>query len=309
MTFIIIGAVVVALSLGVAIVVATQPGVERLPRERRRPMVDQQDSLLAGAADTATSVVGRLLGARSRDLARKLDVAGIRQRPQDFAFLVAVGALVLVALTLVRGGGWWSVVAAALSPVAALLLVNLRIEKRRTQFTEQLDATLQLMASSLRAGYSMMQALSSVAKQSEEPSASELGRVVNETRVGRPVVSALEEAADRMESDDFRWATQAIAINREVGGSLAETLDGVAATIRERGQVRRQVQTLSAEGRLSAIILVVLPFFVAGFVMLVNPTYLTPLVQSPAGIGMLAAGGVMMIIGSFWLSKVVKIEF
>lgn len=299
----------VALGAGSAVLLLALPGAARLPRERRRPATEEGEGALAGAAEAATSLVGRLMLRRNGDLATNLDLAGVRMRPQDFVFLVAVGAIVLVAVTLALGGGLVAAPAAALAPIAAALLVRVRVRRRRRAFGAQLDGTLQLMASSLRAGYSMMQVLSSVAKQSEEPTTSELGRIVNETRVGRPVIAALEEAADRMASEDFRWATQAIAINREVGGSLAEVLDRVAGTIRERGEIRRHVASLSAEGRMSAVILMVLPFGVCGVLVLINPTYLLPLVQTGLGIGLLVLSGVLFIVGGVWLSKVVQVKF
>lgn len=305
----IVGASAVALGVGAAAMVVATPSRVSLPRDRRRPPSEQGEGALAGAADAATTVVGRLLRGRSGSLARQLDLAAIAMRPQDFAFLVGVAGLVLVAVTLLIGGGLLAIPIAALAPIGAAIFLILRISSRRRAFVAQLDSTLQLMSSSLRAGYSMMQALGSVAKQSDEPTASELGRVVNETRVGRPVIPALEEAADRMASEDFHWAAQAIAINREVGGSLAETLDGVAGTIRERGQIRRQVAALSAEGRLSAVILMLLPLGIAGFLMLTNPGYLAPLFESVIGIVLLSIGGVLLLVGGLWLRKVVEIKF
>lgn len=299
----------VALGVGALVLLLAMPGAARLPRERRRPATEDGEGALAGAAEAATSLIGRLIQRRSGDLATNLDLAGLRMRPQDFVFLVAVAAIALVAVTLVLGGGLLAAPIALLAPLGAALLVRVRVGRRRRAFGEQLDGTLQLMASSLRAGYSMMQVLSSVAKQSEEPTASELARIVNETRVGRPVVAALEEAADRMSSEDFRWATQAIAINREVGGSLAEVLDRVAGTIRERGEIRRHVAALSAEGRMSAVILMILPFGVCGFLVLINPTYLLPLVQTGLGIGLLVFSGLLFVVGGVWLSKVVQVRF
>lgn len=305
----VIGAGAVAVGIGAAVLVASGPGRTKLPRERRRPPAQEGEGALAGAAEAATSLMGRLMQRRTGSLAYNLDLAGIRMRPQDFAFLVAVAAVVLPALVLLLGGGLLAGPVAALAPVGATVFVRFRISRRRDAFASQLDGTMQLMASSLRAGYSMMQALSSVAKQSEEPSASELARVVNETRVGRSVITALEEAATRMASQDFAWTAQAIAINREVGGSLAETLDGAAATIRERGQIRRQVKTLSAEGRLSGVILMALPFVVGGVLLLISPSYLTPLLSSPIGVILLVVGGILLLIGGIWMHKVTKIEF
>lgn len=113
-----------------------------------------------------------------------------------------------------------------------------------------------------------------MASEAEKPTSVEFARIINETRVGRELGHALNEAAHRMKSEDFVWVTQAIAINREVGGNLAEVRDGVNETIRERNAIRRQVKALAAEGKLSALVLMALPFGVPGFLMVSNPAYL-----------------------------------
>ena len=112
-----------------------------------------------------------------------------------------------------------------------------------------------------------------------------------------------------MNSQDFVWVTQAVAINREVGGNLAEVLDGVSGTIRERNQIRRQVKALAAEGKLSAFVLMVLPFGVGGFLMMSNPEYLAPLTQSLLGYGLLTIAGVLLVVGGLWLRKTVQVKF
>ena len=109
-----------------------------------------------------------------------------------------------------------------------------------------------VLASSLRAGHGIQRGLSAVAEESESPTNEEFTRVVAETRIGRDLVDALEGVAERLGNEDFDWVVRAVAINRELGGNLSEVLDNVANTIRERNQLRRQVQALSAEGRLSA---------------------------------------------------------
>ncbi|MCH1883724.1 type II secretion system F family protein [Agrococcus sp. ARC_14] len=309
MSFALLGAGAVAVGLVGVVVVTVAPGRERLPRERRRPAQVDGEGALAGAAEAASGLMGRLIRRRSSQLAVSLDLAGIRMRPQDFAVLVAIAAIVAIALGVLLGRGLLAVPAGASAVLLAAVIVRSRAAKRRKQFASQLDDSLQLMASSLRAGQSMMQALASTARESEEPSASELTRIVNETRVGRPVIDALEEAADRMQSEDFRWATQAIAINREVGGSLADVLDGVARTIRERGQVRRQVAALSAEGRLSGVILMLLPIVVAGFITLTNPSYLLPFIEEPIGPIIIGFAVVLMVVGGIWMKKTVEVEF
>jgi tight adherence protein B len=115
--------------------------------------------------------------------------------------------------------------------------------------------------------------------------------------------------AARMRSDDFTWVAQAIAIHREVGGNLAEVLDSVGQTIRERNAIRRQVKALSAEGKLSAVVLMALPFGVTGFLAVANPSYLAKFTQSLAGYAMLAAAALMMAVGAVWLKKTVAIRF
>jgi tight adherence protein B len=303
------GPLAVAAAAAVATVLIAAPGRARIPRARRRPTVVQEDGRLAGAAATATRLVAKAMRQREGGLTVTLDLAGVRKRPQDFVFLVIVVSVVLGAAGLLIGGLGVMLLLAVVTPLGATLWLRLRTGKRRKAFADQLDDTLQLVAGSLRAGHSLMQALAGVAREADEPTSSELARLVNETRVGRPLQIALEESAIRMDNEDFRWVTQAIAINREVGGNLAEVLEGVSKTIRDRNQIRRHVAALSAEGKLSAYILVALPFFVGGFLLFTNPTYLAPFIQHPIGIAALVLGTILLVIGSIWMSKVVKIRF
>jgi tight adherence protein B len=165
------------------------------------------------------------------------------------------------------------------------------------------------MAGSLRAGHSLLRAVDSVAHEADAPTSEEFSRIVNETRVGRDLNDALDEVAERMGSDDFTWVAQAIAIHREVGGNLAEVLDAVGHTIRERNAIRRQVKALSAEGKLSAIVLMALPFGVTAFISMSNPAYIAKFTQSVTGYAMLAAAVVMLLVGGLWLKSTVKIKF
>ena len=132
--------------------------------------------------------------------------------------------------------------------------------------------------------------------------------MVVETRLGRDLVDAMRSAAVRVKSEDMSWVVPAVEINREVGGDLAEVLDQVGQTIRDRADLKRQVKTLSAEGRLSAVILLGLPFTLAGFIKMSNPEYMDPLFK---GIGLYLVGmaGLAMVLGGFWLLKICKIEF
>ena len=180
--------------------------------------------------------------------------------------------------------------------------------RRARRFDAVLPDVLMLVATSLASGFSLLQALDSVARDAPEPATKEFSRALAEARIGADVSDALDHMGTRMDSSNMRWTTMAIRIQREVGGNLAETLRTTAATLREREMLKRQVKTLSAEGRLSAMILILLPVGVLLFSMMTNYDYVSLLWTTVLGIMMSIAGLVAMGLGIFWMSKVVKIE-
>jgi tight adherence protein B len=196
-------------------------------------------------------------------------------------------------------------VAAGFAPALVLSSAKRRRQKR---FMEQLPDTLQLLSGTLKAGYGVLQGINTVVKETEDPVAGEFQRVLTEARLGLPLEDSLESMADRVESDDFRWIVVAMNIQRQVGGNLAELLETVADTLREREQVRRQVQVLSAEGRLSAAVLVGLPFVLLGYMMVVNPVYVMQLFVHPVGLMMTAGGTAMLGVGIIWMRRLVKVD-
>jgi len=277
---------------------------------RRRLGVTEKPSALTRSTEKVTGLIDKgLAGERRAVWERALDRAGLKLGPAEFILLVGAGALVALALGLLAGGPMVGAMLAGLAVAAAVVAVTVRSDRRKAAFAEQLDDILVLLASNLRAGHSLPQALDSLTGDIEEPASSEIIRAVTQVRVGRDLTEALSDVAERMDSDDFRWITQAIAIHRQVGGNLAEVLDTVANTIRERGQVRRQVASLSAEGRLSAYVLIALPFFVVLFLSLVNPGYLAVFTATAIGWAMLAVAAVLLVVGIFWLRATVKVEF
>src|SRR6185312_1707485 len=194
------------------------------------------------------------------------------------------------------------------SPVAAILGVAIGIggpiaylvlkeSRRSSAFLEQLPDTLQLISGSLSVGHSLVQAMDAVVREELSPVSVEFNRALVETRLGVPAEDALEGIATRMGSQDFAWVVMAIRIQREVGGNLAEVLTTVAATIRERERLRRQVRGLSAEGRLSAWILGALPPVFGTYLVLVRPNYIKPLFTDPLGIVMLLVLVITMTVG------------
>jgi tight adherence protein B len=246
---------------------------------------------------------------RTGQLATALERAGMAMRAGDFLLLVLSGTLAAAAAGLALSGWTMAALLTAVTPVLAILYLKFRAGRRRAAFADQLDDSLQLLAGSLRAGHSLLRALDAVSREAEEPTSTEFSRVINETRVGRPLGDSLDDTAQRMSSDDFTWVSQAIAIHREVGGDLAEVLDTVSHTIRERNGIRRQVKALSAEGRMSGLVLMVLPIGITGFLMLTNPSYLSKLTTNIVGWAMITAAVVFMTVGGLWLRKVVSFKF
>jgi tight adherence protein B len=299
-----------AAALIVALVVLPA-GPSRVPLSRLDPSLAPPTSALAGAGAAAGAALEKVLVKRGRLAAgaAALDRAGMSTTLPNFVLGVGLTAVLGMVIGALLGGLLLAVVVLALVPFGAKLLLGFRAGRRQAAFADQLDDSLQLMASSLRAGHSLLRAVDSVSHEAESPTSEEFSRIVNETRVGRDLNDALDEVAARMGSEDFTWVAQAIAIHREVGGNLAEVLDAVGNTIRERNAIRRQVKALSAEGKLSAIVLMALPFGVTGFLSITNPEYLAKFTESIVGYGMLAGAAVMLLVGGLWLKKTVAITF
>jgi tight adherence protein B len=239
----------------------------------------------------------------------ELEAAGASVRSGEFVVLSVAAALVGVVLgaALLRNPVF-ALGVGALAGAGPTIALRMAMKRRAEKLREQLPDVLTIMASSLRAGHSFMQSLDAVAKEIAQPAATEFQRVVSEIRLGRPTDDALEALAERVGSSDFRWAVLAVNIQREVGGNLAEILDNVADTLRERAQMRRQVQVLTAEGRLSAWVLAALPCAIALYMFITNPEYIGLLVTAKLGIIMLGIAVVLLVIGIFWMRKIVDID-
>jgi tight adherence protein B len=307
----VIGVAAVAVALLVLALVVLPPGPSRVPLSRLDPSVAPSASALAGAGAAAGAAVEKVLVKRGRAAAgaAALERAGMSMRLPDFVLVVGLTTVVLGVLGFVLGGFFLALLLLVAVPFGAKLFLGFRATRRQAAFADQLDDSLQLMAGSLRAGHSLLRAVDSVSQEADAPTSEEFSRIVNETRVGRDLNDALDEVAERMGSDDFTWVAQAIAIHREVGGNLAEVLDAVGHTIRERNAIRRQVKALSAEGKLSAIVLMALPFGVTGFISMTNPAYIAKFTESLTGYAMLGAAAVMLLVGGLWLKSTVKIKF
>lgn len=269
------------------------------------------DSSNGWIPDSVTRFGKRFADARgfSERLDAELEAAGVRVRSGEFVVLSVAAALVGVVLgaALLRHP-LLALLIGAVSGAAPSISLRVAMNKRSEKLREQLPDVLTIMASSLRAGHSFMQSLDTVAKEIPQPAATEFQRVVAEIRLGRSTDDALEALATRVGSDDFKWAVLAVNIQREVGGNLAEILDNVADTLRERATMRRQVRVLTAEGRLSAWVLAILPMAIAAYMFIVNPKYIGVLFTDRRGIIMLGIALLLLVSGILWMRKIVDID-
>lgn len=314
--FLLVGVLLCVTAFLLTLFVVFKPRQSKVPRSQLIPIKAVapgagEAGKLTKATTSATEAINGILDRRGvrYSLGTTLELAGIKARPADFIiWVVAMTALAAVTFTVLEVP-ILAVLALAIVPLLAWAYLKFRTARRQTAFDDQLGDTLQLLSGGMRAGHSMMHAVDAAAVDSDAPMCEELARVVNEARLGRDTGESLMATARRMHSEDFSWVAQAIEINREVGGDLAEVLDHVGNTIRDRNQIRRQVQSLSAEGRISALVLFCLPIVLAVAMALISPSYFAPMFNTPLGLVVAVVSLVLMGIGGLWLRAVVKIKF
>jgi len=294
--------------LGIAILVPSAPDV---PLDRRRPFEPNPASPLTRFAASIVRSFEHVLASRSIRLFSRTDLenAGLRLSQAEFFILVAAGSCVGILVGLVALGPLIGLLLAILSPFIGHLVLGYLAGKRRGKFDNQLGDTLQLLAGGLRAGHSILRAIDAAASESQKPTSEEMRRVITETSLGRDLLAALNDTAVRMKNEDFVWISQAIQINREVGGNLADVLDQVNETIRERSEIKGHIKGLAAEGKFSAYILIAMPFGIVGMLLTVNPGYMNSMFTHPLGWVMLGASFVLMTIGALWMRKIIDLKF
>jgi tight adherence protein B len=223
-------------------------------------------------------------------------------------FLGALSFLVGVATFALTGNILFAIGALAVTLMLPKVALDIKVRKRQKAFVALLPDMLALLAGTLKAGYSITQGFEAVSQEVEEPMGKELRRVVTEHRLGRTLEDALDATADRMGSDDFAWTVMAIKIQREVGGNLAELLLTVSNTMTQRERLRRDVNSLTAEGRVSAFILGILPPGLAAVLYVMNRDYISQLFDDTLGYVFIGAALVAMAIGFAWMKKIITIE-
>jgi tight adherence protein B len=269
-------------------------------------VIEQHSTLVDNLSQMAGRFVEQL--DEKGSLATKLEKSRIPLRPGEYVVIVLAGSVVLGAFGLAITSQWFCGLVGA---VVAVLLGNFylsrRITKRRKKFEAQFPDALSLIASSLSAGHTFLRAIQLMCEESEPPLAEEFARVVNETQLGDPVVDALDRMAQRLEVRDVEWVVQAIRIQQTVGGRLADLLHTLADFIRAREEIRREVDVLTAEGRISAWVLGALPVFLLVAISVMNPGYMNSMFQG-WGYVWLAGSAASVIFGVMFINKMVQVD-
>ena len=224
------------------------------------------------------------------------------------AILLLWGGLVGLVTFLVTLKGAMFFVGALVGVLMGMALLGLRIRRRRKKFTNQLGDMLTMVANALRAGFSFMQAFELISREMDAPMGREVQLVVNEVNLGNTLESALDNMQRRVASPDFELVVTAVLIQRQVGGDLASILDTISETIAERVRMRREVMALTAQGRLSGIVVAVIPVALGLFLEIVNPGYLKPLLETDIGRMFIIGAIVMDMIGFLIIKKIVDIR-
>jgi tight adherence protein B len=274
------------------------------------PIEVSDEQAVAAVATHAARLAGDVVERvdRQRSLWQALERAKVPLRPGEFVVVTAASGLALAAAILAATHSWSL---AMLGPVLAGLLagqfVRRRMQKRKQEFMAQLPDALSLIASSLSAGHTFLRAIQMMCEESGPPLSDEFLRVVVETRLGDPVVDALDRMAQRLQLRDVDILVQAIRIQQTVGGKLADLLHTLSDFIKARDEVRREVRVLTAEGRMSAYVLSGLVPFLFVVIQVLNPAYIRPL-YSGWGLIVLAASAASVGVGMLVILKMVRID-
>lgn len=245
-----------------------------------------------------------------RKIRSELIAAGIRLRPEEFVMLwicttllpALLAYLVSVSLPLCMA----LVAVGAVAPPVAVFIAH---KKRIERFNTQLGDALMIISNSLRAGFSFEQSLGNISKELPDPLGPEFMQAVRELELGANLETVLASIAERMQSKDMELLNAAVIIQRQVGGNLAEIIDNISETIRDRIAIKRNIRTLTAQGRISGKIIGALPLFLLGIISAVNPSYMQPLFTTSYGYMMLTISAVLEGIGFLLIQKLVNIKY
>ncbi len=311
----IIGVVLLLAIVLVVVLTRRKPSGEDLIAERvegAKPVKKKKEK--GEERERATAKIGaavdRAVAGRgfAENIATQLARADLKLTPGEFLTISGLLAVILAAVAYILNRPVFIPVGLIGGFFIPRIYVGSLQSKRLKLFNGQLADALNLMVNSLRAGYSTVQAMEVISKEMPQPIAGEFGRAVLEMQLGLPFDQAMANLLRRMPSADLDLVITAMSVQREVGGNLAEVLDSIAFTIRERIRIKGDIQVLTAQGRASGMIVTVLPFAVGGFVYMYNPDFMGLMFKDPCGWIMIGVGLVLIVIGYLVINKIVNIE-
>jgi len=277
----------------------------------------ERDVDLGAAVEQHSSIVENTIGVAGKlieqvdakgSLLTLLERARVPVRPGEFVLFVVSGGIILASfVAAITSSIPFGLLAFVVSPFLGIAYLNRRISRRKRKFEEQFPDALTLIGSSLSAGHTFLRSIQMMCEEAEPPISEEFARVVSETQLGDPLVDALERMAQRLDVRDVDWVVQAIRIQQTVGGKLADLLHTLADFIRSREEIRREIDVLTAEGKVSAYVLGALPLFLAIFIQVTNPGYLDPMFE---GWGPIWLGGAVLsvAIGMILIFRMIKVD-
>jgi tight adherence protein B len=287
-------------ALAVRLESMTGPGLDRLVapllKDQRLSTIPMLDALLSSIPFV-------------KPMVRMIRQAGLKRRVGEVVLYIPLLAVIAFLLSVLLGlpaliGALLAVVAGA-----APLIIVARIRQKRTmKFAEQLPDGLDLVRSALQAGHGLLSALNVVAETFPDPLSQELRWVTEEVRLGLPLRDALYHLVERVDDANLPILVVGVLVAQDVGGNLAEVIENVAYTIRERFKLMREMRVLTAQGRLSALVLTCLPFGLGAFLMVMNPRYFNPMITTTTGLWMLGYALLSILIGHVAIRRIVQIR-
>lgn len=304
------------LLLGIAVLAAFVPRLRRSGLRRR--VGEFTASARAEAVQSTPASTSRTLLALERLLQRAgwwanfesdVEIAGVEHSPIELVVSCAVTSL---AVAVVAGFAFktpvLSIIVLLLGPLSLASIVKRRLRKQRDLFAEQLPSHLQEVASTMRAGHSLIAGIASMAQSADEPARREWSRVIADEQLGMPLEEAMRPLAERMGSEDIGQVALVAALHTRTGGNMAEVLERVADSVRERAELRRELHALTAQARLSRYVVTSLPIVVAGAIALINPHYLRPLFHTTAGVVLVFIAGALLLAASFVMRSITDVK-
>lgn len=246
----------------------------------------------------------------SKVFAEELSSTGIRMRPEEFLFIWILLTIVPGGIMMLFGTHPITVLAVVLLGVLSPLIMIRRAKaKRLIIFEKQLGDALLLMSNCLHAGLTFQQAIANIAQEMPDPIGKEFARTTKEIQLGNNIDTALTNMVQRVNSTDLMLTISAIQIQRQVGGNLMEILENISVTIKERIKLKDDIRVMTASGRISSVVVGLIPVFIGGLLMLINPAYIKTFFDTSMGVSMLIAAAVMELLGFIIIKKIVTVKY